>query len=127
MRGWVGALLAGEIATQILNGCEEGQVFLDWGGNDEPEDCDKAVGICMLLPFRFDKEFDSVTKQTERILRTPEVWQRVLNLANLLEEKGILGREEEAIPFLPKPLRNWPKPPHRQIAEPLMPKLKLAA
>ncbi|WP_136526312.1 hypothetical protein [Geomonas ferrireducens] len=126
MRGWVCAVIAGDIATQILEGVKEGEIYLDSADEEFPCDIDKAYGICGLLPFRFSKEFDNLAEQTERILRTPEVWGRVLNLANLLEDKGVVG-EEEMIPFLPHRLSDWPKAPHRQTAASLQPEFKLAA
>lgn len=123
MRGEVCGLLAGEIATHILEGGEEGDIHF----NRRSPDYVKAVGLCKLLPYGFKRELNFLARQTEQMLRTPRIWERVLELANLLEQHGSLDNGGQMIPFLPDPLRNWPKPLRRQAAVPLQPKLKLAA
>ena len=72
-----------------------------------PTDLDYATAYCALLPFR--NEFDHLVSETERVLRLPEVWESVVKLANILEQVGTLGEGGKEIPYLPEPLKSWPK------------------
>jgi len=107
-RADVSHLLAGEISVNILNGEES-----DWiepnDYSDRGEDAVKADAICrFLLPFNSEYYFS--IEETERVLREPEIWERVLNLASALEEKGCI-EDEELDAYLPEPRKNWPPSP----------------
>jgi hypothetical protein len=115
MRAHVCIQLAGKVAEQILDGIPSGEIWVDpskW--SDTPHDEHWAAAICRLLPYR--NEFDYLTTETERMLRTPEVWERVTKLADELEQHGVVGNDEDEIPFLPERLEGWPSSPRSKAA-----------
>ncbi|HCE68190.1 MAG: hypothetical protein A2X82_15525 [Geobacteraceae bacterium GWC2_55_20] len=109
IRSGVCAALAGPIADAISDSVEIALApeCNEIGNNDI---CD-AEALCMLLPWR--NEYDFLAIETERLLRTPEIWKRVQDLAAALEVAGTLGNVDD-IPFLPDPIPNWPPTPYRR-------------
>lgn len=105
IRANVCSLLAGSIADAIIDGFEVvvAPECNEIGNNDI---CN-AEALCMLLPYR--SEFDFLAAETELLLRTPEIWDRVRKLAAALEAAGTLNDD---IPFLPDPIPNWPPSPY---------------
>ena len=111
LRAQVCSLLAGPIAEQILWYPDDpGSVPLDPADIQSPnDDFNKAMRTAELLSGR--REGWRLMDLTEAKLREEAVWQSVLNLAQLLSEKGFLDDE---IP-LPNPLGpNWPPPRPRR-------------
>ena len=104
-------LLAGPIADDILDNVPVGKIQLsaDCIDNYETNDLNTAEAYCTLISRsgRVARVIDDLTAQTETLLRTPEVWDQVIKLADNLEVKGILG-ETENIAGLPEPIVGWP-------------------
>lgn len=113
IRAHVCGALAGNVAEVIFRGEDEMCLESDscWSGT--PDDVAFADAMSWLLPSW--KEFDRLVTETERLLRTPEIWQRVLNLADVLNREGKL---EEDIPFLPEFNRAWPASQRNRQPEP---------
>jgi hypothetical protein len=97
--------LAGPAAEQILKGEE---VWLeepdDYG--DQMDDIAKAQAYSWLLPWR--NEYEHACSVTEEALRRPDIWERVIRLADELERVGDM---EDFDGFLPDPMREWPPSP----------------
>ena len=73
------------------------------------EDSKMVIALCGLLPSGY-QELKYLDRQTERLLRTPDIWERVTNLAQSLHQAGEMNADELG-PFLPAPIPNWPKAP----------------
>ena len=99
-------LMAGDIADAVMDGVEDGQVCIDFGYLDWSGGLHYADGLCRLLPF--NDEWICWASETERLLRTPEIWHSVLNLADELERVGCLGGDDD-VPYLPVWDRIWPE------------------
>lgn len=103
------SILAGPIADAIAASDKVDLIANPDRGKDD--DLNKAEALCMLLPYR--NEYDFLATETERLLRTPEVWDSVLKLADALNKAGTLGNDDD-IPFLPDPIPTWPPSPYRR-------------
>ncbi|MFD1558837.1 hypothetical protein ACFSHT_24890 [Paraburkholderia silviterrae] len=103
-------LLAGPIAESIYDGRE----FDLWGGDgwEDPEaDMAKADGLARLLHYRGELEYACMV--TTVVLRAPEIWARVIALANELERVGYM--DDAVADFLPPRLPDWPPPFARKL------------
>jgi hypothetical protein len=104
IRAHVCATLAGPIADEIVKGVIEGEIWLvSYAIND---DVASAEVTCRLLPFC--REFQYHAIETELLLRTPEVWDRVIKLADALEQAGRIDYDDMSL-YLPKTIKDWPK------------------
>ncbi|KER70046.1 hypothetical protein HR51_21750 [Burkholderia cepacia] len=104
MRQRICGLLAGPIAESYFEQ-REFNVWDEEGWTDPSSDVEKAMGLAQLLPYR--SEFEHACDVTSEALRRPEIWMRVIALADELERTGNLC--SDAIDkFLPKPDLEWP-------------------
>lgn len=108
LRAQMYGFLAGPIATQIYYG-EEVDVHDTWCMYTEGGDVALAMAISNFLPRQPETEYDHAAKVVEELLRQPEIWTKVTNLAERLEEIGDMA--EELDEFLPEPLADWPPAP----------------
>jgi hypothetical protein len=118
-RAEVCCYLAGPIAEAIFTGDEAGAAgVLAWAENSyDPDDYGWARAIASVLPYR--AELDHAVEVTERALRRPDIWGRVMRLADELERAGdidwllewISGRDTGSADFLPKQEPGWPSSP----------------
>ena len=105
IRAHVCATLAGNAAEDLLQGEDPWPREHDCGGR--PDDAAIAEMLAWLLPYR--REVDRLHDLTAETLRRPEVWARVLALADELDAAGDLD-DDRLDRHLPQPLRNWPRP-----------------
>jgi hypothetical protein len=102
VRAFVCGLLAGPLADSILEGADDPWLEPEWG--DGPgEDRTLACAFARLLPF--NREYDHLAQVTIEALRRPDIWQKVITLADELERVGDI---EDVDPFLPEWDRSWP-------------------
>jgi hypothetical protein len=98
--------IAGPAAEQIYNAEEvwldEPDYFADRG-----EDLVLAQARSWLLPYR--NEYGHACQVTEAALRRPDIWERVIRLADELERLGDMDDELDG--FLPDALPGWPSSP----------------
>jgi len=116
LRGRVCGLMAGLVAEEIISGpssnLPSNEIWIEPELVYSNHDLTKATAYCrFLLPFK--DEYDSMMIETARALREPDVLQAVMQLADALEKSGRFGFNDEAIPHLPSPRKNWPKRPRR--------------
>ena len=107
VRGHVCGTIAGPAAEQIFMGDD---VRLENPMNfDTPtDDVAFARAASMLLPYR--NEYRHACEVTEAALRTPDVWERVVGLANELKRVGDMDGDK-ITGFLPSALPGWPSSP----------------
>lgn len=98
--------LAGPMADAILQGEIDAETYLE-SDCYHPDDISISEATTWLLPFR--NEFDYLTTVTKQALRTLEIWERVLKLADALEQAGTM--ENDIDDYLPERVPNWPKSP----------------
>ncbi len=105
IRAHVCGCLAGPVADAKYRGKTSDEIYLESESvfSGTPDDVSIAEALSWFLPSW--KEFDLLTKETDRLLRMPEIWERVLKLADVLNHAGKI---EEDIPFLPEPCELWP-------------------
>lgn len=104
MRVAMCAALAGPVAEAIY----EDRPFDAWDpeGWGEPEgDLAWADGIAQLLPQR--EELDHASTLTLEALSRPEIWARVISLADELERVGDMNMDAVAA-YLPQAAGDWP-------------------
>jgi hypothetical protein len=106
VRAHVCGCIAGPAAEQIFNG---GDVWLDEAVDysNATEDIVIAQARSWLLPYR--NEYTHAVEVTEAALRRPDIWERVIRLADELERLGDM--EDELDGFLPDALPGWPSSP----------------
>ncbi|EUC18714.1 hypothetical protein PMI06_003090 [Burkholderia sp. BT03] len=75
------------------------------GWMDLESDVERAAGLAQLLPYR--KEFQHACDVTCDAMRRPEIWSRVVALADELERSGNMCPDAIA-EFLTQPDTNWP-------------------
>jgi hypothetical protein len=110
LRAHICGCMAGPAADAILAGLDVEAALDCWGVElEEGEDLTKAMGMARLLPFR--NEYDHAARVTEEALRCPDVWGRVIRLADELYRVGSM---DDVDPFLPQPTPGWPRPPQRR-------------
>ncbi|MFL9886169.1 hypothetical protein PQR66_24225 [Paraburkholderia agricolaris] len=68
-------------------------------------DVEVAMALAQLLPYR--SEFEHACEVTSESLRRPEIWTRVVVLADELERTGNMCLDSVA-EFLPRPKLEWP-------------------
>lgn len=108
VRAFVCGLLAGPVADSILEGDDDPWLEPDWC--DGPgEDRVLASAFARLLPF--NREYDHLAQVTIETLRRPDIWHKVITLADELERVGDI---EDVDPFLPEWDRSWPPAPPRR-------------
>ncbi|KXU85212.1 hypothetical protein CR51_40960 [Caballeronia megalochromosomata] len=101
------AALAGPIAETYY----EQRNFDVWdtdGWLDRESDVEIAQGLAGLLPYR--SEFEHACTVTCDALRRPEIWARVIALADELERTGDMSPDAIA-EYLPCPDFDWPRSP----------------
>jgi hypothetical protein len=89
MRAYVRGCLAGPVSEEIMRGATD-IWFEPWDGLGG--DIDRADALCRLLPFR--NEYEKLLEETVSLLRTPDIWTRILRLADALAVAGRLEGEE---------------------------------
>jgi hypothetical protein len=106
VRAHVCGSIAGPAAEQIFNGEE---VWLDEPDDysNRGEDIVIAQARSWLLPYR--NEYTHAVEVTEAALRRPDIWERVIRLADKLERLGDMDDELDGL--LPDPLPGWPSSP----------------
>jgi hypothetical protein len=106
VRAYICAGIAGPAAEQIFNGEE---VWLDEADDysNATEDIVIAQARSWLLPYR--NEYSHAVEVTEAALRRPDIWERVIRLADELERLGDMDDELDG--FLPDALPGWPSSP----------------
>lgn len=106
VRAHVCGSVAGPAAEQIFAGEE---VWLDEADDyaNPGEDIVIAQARSWLLPYR--NEYRHACQMTEAALRRPDIWERVMRLADELERVGDMT--DEIDDFLPDPLPGWPSSP----------------
>lgn len=118
LRAFIAGTLAGGIAEDIFNNEEIDAESLYYAGVwacDPTYDVTIAGALCRFLPQRhFLEEFEHLVKETERTLRRPELWDRVIKLAKALEREGKI-EDEELEQYLPEPASNWPPSPGERL------------
>jgi len=105
VRAHICAGIAGPAAEQIFDGEEIWLDEPDDYGNAN-EDIVVAQARSWLLPYR--NEYRHACQVTEAALRRPEIWERVMRLADELERVGDM---EDFDGLLPDPLPGWPSSP----------------
>jgi hypothetical protein len=111
LRRLVRLRVCGGLAGPIAEAHFENNEFDVWeveGWREPTSDVEVAEGLSQLLPFRC--EFEHACNVTCETLRRPEIWSRVLALADVLERRGRLG-EDEIAEYLPKVDIKWPPSP----------------
>lgn len=104
MRLRVCGTLAGTIA-ETFYGESEFDVCDAEGWLDRESDVEIAQGLAGLLRYR--SEFEHACEVVSEALRRPEVWSRVVALADELERTGNMSPDAIA-EFLPTPDFDWP-------------------
>lgn len=108
LRSQMYGFLAGPIATQIYYGHEvdvhDTSCMYTEGG-----DVAVAMAVSNFLPRQAAIEYDHAAKVVEGLLRQPDVWAKVTNLAERLEEIGDMAEKLED--YLPEALADWPTAP----------------
>lgn len=100
IRAYIVGTLAG-IVAEVVFGKGERKI-------DSPNhDVEIAKAMSCFLPRPDESEY--LANETERVLREPEIWEKVLCLARALELSGAL-EDHELRSFLPKKRKNWPSP-----------------
>jgi hypothetical protein len=71
--------------------------------------CTDMSQVCAYCDLFDTYNFGLLVSETEKLLRTKEIWDSLLKLADLLEQAGSLEPDEENdIPFLPGEIEGWP-------------------
>lgn len=100
--------VCGALAGPIAESYYEEREFDVWqaeGWVNPESDVEIALGLAQLLPYR--SEFEHACKVTSEALRRPEIWSRVLALADELERTGNM-RPDAMAEFLPMRDFHWP-------------------
>ncbi|CAE6872610.1 hypothetical protein R70211_01376 [Paraburkholderia domus] len=100
--------ICGALAGPIAESYYEKREFNVWeteGWVDPGSDVEHAMGLAQLLPYR--REFEHACDVTCEALRRPEIWARVVALADELEHAENMS-EDAIAEFLPPPEANWP-------------------
>lgn len=108
MRRFVRRRVCGALAGPIAEARYENVEFNVWeteGWMDPGSDVQHAAGLAQLLPYR--RELEHACDVTCEALRRPDIWSRVVALANELERSGSMCPEAIA-EFLPQPQVDWP-------------------
>ena len=115
--------LAGHIADGITAGmyAEEALRLYDRRDTQYVGESDIVVaqGLAGLLP---PGEYENAVQVTEEVLRRPDVWQSVIQLAEELEKFGLIEGDDceaDLKELLPERLCDWPPAPDRTLADPI--------
>lgn len=115
VRAQVCGYLAGHIADGITAGMEATEALRLYDRRDTenvgPSDIAIAQGLADLLP---PGEYEHAVRLTEEVLRRPEVWAAVQQVASELEQLGLIEGdpcEGDALGLLPSPEKGWPAAP----------------
>jgi len=74
---------------------------------DSPiHDVEIAKAMSSFLPHR--DELEELAKETKRVLREPDIWEKILTLARSLELLGVI-EARELFSYLPEKRKNWPR------------------
>lgn len=106
VRAHICGCVAGPVASQIFAGED---LDLDWPDDDRDpgEDVVIAQACSGLLPYR--NEYSHACQVTVEVLRRPDIWGRVMRLADQLEYVGEMI--DDLGGYLPEPLPRWPPSP----------------
>jgi len=105
--------VAGPIAERIFTDRSTGWLDIEneWiDSRPKWEDIVVAKAFAALLPYR--DEYQHACEITVTMLRRPEIWHCVLELARELERRGEI---EEVGGFLPPTEKGWPPSPRRRV------------
>ncbi|TAL98766.1 MAG: hypothetical protein EPN73_02315 [Paraburkholderia sp.] len=108
VRRFVRRRVCGALAGPIAESYYREEEFDVWGAEGwvEPEsDVEKAMGLAQLLPYR--RELEHACDVTCDAMRRPDIWSRVIALADELERSGNMCTEAIA-EFLPQREADWP-------------------
>lgn len=112
--------LAGHIADGITAGMSAVEALRLYDHRDEefigPSDIVESKILADLLP---PGEYENAIRLTEEVLRRPEVWAAVKQVASELEQLGLIEGapcEGEALALLPSGDQGWPPAPDRADA-----------
>lgn len=98
------AALAGPLSELLLDGGQDPYIEPLW---ERGEDATLAAGYCRFLPYW--NEYEHLTEVTVAALREPDIWARVISLADAL---GIAGHMQQSVDaFLPQRRDEWPSSP----------------
>lgn len=107
-RRFVRRRICGLMAGPIAEAYHENGEFNPWdvaGWGERGSDLEVATGLAQLLPFR--NEYERACEVTCDALARPEIWARVVALAEELERTG--NAHPDAVDkFLPQADSNWP-------------------
>jgi hypothetical protein len=99
--------LAGPLASAIFTGeADAADILAHADGCMEFDDYGRACAIASVLPYR--AELDHAVEVAERALRRPDIWGRVMRLADELERVGDITDLDG---FLPDQEPGWPSSP----------------
>ncbi len=123
VRAQVCGYLAGHIADGITAGMTADEALSLYDRRDTQyvgeSDIVVAQGLAGLLP---SGEYENAVQVTEEVLRRPDVWQSVIQVAEELEKFGLIeGDECEADlgELLPEDTGDWPPAPDRTLGDPM--------
>ncbi|SKC93237.1 hypothetical protein SAMN05446934_6474 [Paraburkholderia hospita] len=108
IRRFVRRRICGVLAGPIAEAHYENRKFNVWeaeGWVDPESDVEKATGLAQFLPYR--RELEHACDVTCVAMRRPEIWSRVVALADELERVGNMCPDAIA-EFLPQPEAGWP-------------------
>ena len=115
--------LAGHIADGIAAGMTADEALTLYDRRDTQyvgeSDIVVAQGLAGLLP---PGEYENAVQVTEEVLRRPDVWQSVIQLAEELEKFGLIEGDEceaDLRELLPEDTGDWPPAPDHTLADPI--------
>jgi len=108
VRAFVCGLLAGPLAESIFEGDDNPWLAPEWCDGPS-DDLVLACAFARLLPFNW--EYRHLCQVTAEALHRPDIWHKVITLADELERVGDI---EDVDPFLPEWDRSWPPAPPRR-------------
>src|SRR5689334_20962272 len=94
IRRFVRLRVCGALAGPIAETYYQGRAFDVWdtdGWMDQETDVEIAQGLSCLLPYR--SEFEHACEVACEALRRPEIWSRVLTLADELARAGSMSAD----------------------------------
>ena len=122
-RAQVCGYLAGHIADGIVAGMTADEALSLYDRRDTQyvgeSDIVVAQGLAGLLP---PGEYENAVRVTEEVLRRPDVWEAMTQLAEELEKFGLIEGDDceaDLHELLPERLCDWPPAPDQTLADPM--------
>lgn len=108
-RRQVRAYICGTLAGPIAEGIAEGEEPNLWPEDEESPNTDITFAAAMadMLPGRW-RAYWRMVEETRRVLGDPDVWGRVLRIADELERTGTIEYGPFLADALPPPRAGWP-------------------